>query len=299
MEGHPPDHIYDAQVNEKPYTNTETNGDGNERLILKPTTQANDPQTTTVISQTPKLTPPLQTTPVTQVAETNTQTVSAVPTPPLQTTQVTETNTEAPKVTSVTVTISNENNSQETTTFDSEENDKENYNVIKIYANQNLYNINQLTQHIEQQVVGLKFENVNDILSFEYDRNKPIQFQDRIGGILGFTNFNSTEKDNGNILYRGDYRPYMNNGMTELFIYSDIVKPQQLGDTISPLIATTTHAGKDGQRIATHFKHHQYYELNRSTIESIHMYIRSESGEALPFLYGNFSAHLHFRKKRF
>jgi len=163
--------------------------------------------------------------------------------------------------------------------------------VHYVYAKENIYTVETLLRHIESQIHQTKFEQ-KEYLEFRGPEN--VKFHPRIAAILGFTDC-SNEKN----VYTAQYKPYMKNGMTEMFIYSDLIKPQAMGDVSAPLLATTVYEGEDGQRQSIVFHHPHYYELTRPNIDSIHMYIRSESGEILPLTFGNFTAQLHFRRKKF
>jgi len=167
--------------------------------------------------------------------------------------------------------------------------------VLDICATSNCYSIQDIIEQIQKQITDSVFE-YNEVLKFT--TSKRIKFDEKIAAILGFSEF-KIDQNEDKLDYIAQFKPYMKHGQTEMFIYSDLVRPQMMGDHSAPLLATAVYEGDDGRRNTITFRNPQYYNLARSNIESIQVYIRSESGENLPFTFGNFSAQLHFRRKQF
>lgn len=87
-------------------------------------------------------------------------------------------------------------------------------------------------------------------------------------------------------------------GNNDLFIYCDIIGSQHVGGILAPLLRRMPYKHPDSQnRVYREFNHLQYHDLIQSQIQSIHLYIKNEHGEAPPFEFGPFSATLHFRPK--
>lgn len=84
-------------------------------------------------------------------------------------------------------------------------------------------------------------------------------------------------------------------GMTEMFVYCDIVNLQRVGAELVPLLKKMSYEGENGKITMREFVHNQYKEVIKSEIDSIRTYIRSENGLPIPLRFGNFSATLHFR----
>jgi len=95
------------------------------------------------------------------------------------------------------------------------------------------------------------------------------------------------------------FPPTFNYGKTRMFIYTDVVENQYVGHQMAPLLRISTYDGKDKHIKTVDFPHLQYIPVCKPYIEHILMYIRSESGEMLPFEHGTFSATLHFRRRRY
>jgi hypothetical protein len=123
-----------------------------------------------------------------------------------------------------------------------------------------------------------------------------IRFTNFISAVLGFT---EQKKESLEDSYIGLYPHLFDYGQTRMFIYTNIVKSQNVGNELAPIIRITNFSGTDGKIQTQEFTHLQYVPINVSHIDYIHMYIRSESGDYLPFDVGTFSASLHFRQKRY
>ena len=92
-----------------------------------------------------------------------------------------------------------------------------------------------------------------------------------------------------------DHAVYSKTGMTEMFVYCDIVHLQRVGGDMVPMIKKMSYTGQDQVPLTREFVHNQYKRVSKNEIDTIRMYIRSESGAPLPLRFGNFSATLHFK----
>jgi hypothetical protein len=112
-----------------------------------------------------------------------------------------------------------------------------------------------------------------------------IKWEPKISSILGYNA--ETEEYEHEIFEKA--------GMTEMFVYCDIVSLQRVGAELVPLLKKMSYEGENGKITMREFVHNQYKEVVKSEIDSIRTYIRSENGLPVPLQYGNFSATLHFR----
>jgi hypothetical protein len=105
-----------------------------------------------------------------------------------------------------------------------------------------------------------------------------------IVNLLGMT---ATELDNETpALYKvvtaGTKTPRFDT-VQSLFIYSDIIKPQHVGDTLAPLLEIVPVQGVPGQRVQYCFNQLTYLPVNRTYIESIEIEICDEYGNHVVF----------------
>jgi hypothetical protein len=83
-----------------------------------------------------------------------------------------------------------------------------------------------------------------------------------------------------------------------LYIYTDLTRPEPIGDVVAPLLEIIRTEGTPGSlsQYRAH-GHIQYKHLEKSNITNIHILIASKDSEPIPFLRGPTQLQLHFRKK--
>lgn len=85
-----------------------------------------------------------------------------------------------------------------------------------------------------------------------------------------------------------------------MYIYTDIIQWQQVGDIEAPLLGTVPVQGKLGDQLFWAFSPPYYIPLNQHKIDTIEIKIRDDYGEPIPF--GSDSkivCQLHFRRRRY
>lgn len=82
-----------------------------------------------------------------------------------------------------------------------------------------------------------------------------------------------------------------------LYIYSDIVENQILGDVVAPLLRVIPVKGKDGDMIHEVFDRPHYIPLSRKSFQTIETVIRTHTGKLVSFDRGKLIVKLHFRQK--
>ena len=95
----------------------------------------------------------------------------------------------------------------------------------------------------------------------------------------------------------GNRPAYLDQGMTSLFLYCDVVQPQVVGDTFAPLLRTVGVSSDVpfGQNVTEIFESPYYLPLSRSIFQEVTLDIRSDTGAAPSFNFGRVTATLHFR----
>ena len=90
-------------------------------------------------------------------------------------------------------------------------------------------------------------------------------------------------------------------GWTNIFVYTDIVEYQIVGDTLAPLLRVIPMKNYTTIGRIDHYTHvfnnPHYVPIGRHFIETIHVDLMSDTGEYVPFLIGKSIIKLHFRKK--
>ena len=85
----------------------------------------------------------------------------------------------------------------------------------------------------------------------------------------------------------------------QLFVYSDIVEPQLVGDTIAPLLRIVAIRSKFefGKCVAVTYETPHYIRVQRRQFETIEIDIRDNTGKPIPFEFGTVIVKLHFRRQ--
>ncbi len=114
-----------------------------------------------------------------------------------------------------------------------------------------------------------------------------------IGALLGFKERVISGRDRITAEYPFDVK----NSFYSLFIYSDIIEPQVVGDTHAKLLQVTPAPQRTNTIISHTFNPVQYVPLQRNSFESIEIAIRNSAGDLVPFTTGLSIVKLHFRPR--
>ena len=89
------------------------------------------------------------------------------------------------------------------------------------------------------------------------------------------------------------------NSVQTIYIYSDIVAPQLVGDTRAQLLRIANVLNDAGDQTNIEFYRLHYLPILRQSFQYIEIDMRTDSGDKVPFgSYGRVVAVLHFRPKR-
>lgn len=86
----------------------------------------------------------------------------------------------------------------------------------------------------------------------------------------------------------------------QIYLYCDIAEGQYVGDSVSPLLRII-HVDKSnysfGSQMVSLFDSPHYVNLIKNEFETVEIDLRIDSGLPVPFLFGNSTVKLHFRKQ--
>lgn len=95
------------------------------------------------------------------------------------------------------------------------------------------------------------------------------------------------------------FSPDMDGGLHALYVYTDIIENQRVGDISAPLLKiVSVNRKKSGEVVSHSFQRPHYYPVKSKYIDIISIDIRSDVGEKVPFESGKVIAILHFRSLR-
>lgn len=171
----------------------------------------------------------------------------------------------------------------------------ENTRYVEIHMNLNAYNtlpedkFIRLVKQLQNYALVLEGEELLSILGYS---NKKIHYLylDPL-----FRNF--IIEPQGKKMLTPPLTADINAGFHHLFMYCDVVKAQRVGDVYACLL---DHVGVDNHQKS--FINHRpnpihYLPLAQGRINTIHVYLRNELGDKIPFTSGKVLLKLHFRKR--
>ena len=82
----------------------------------------------------------------------------------------------------------------------------------------------------------------------------------------------------------------------DLYVYSDVVEHQRVGDTVAPLLRHVVHSHGSRELVEVSFVNIHYVPVSRGYFDSIEIQISDGTGEKISFEHGDTLCKLHFRR---
>ncbi len=123
--------------------------------------------------------------------------------------------------------------------------------------------------------------------------NIEITFDPPLAALLGFNQTTLT----GKRVISGEFPYDVKNSFYSLFIYTDIIQSQMIGDTYAKLLQVTPAPQRTNTIISHTFNPIQYVPLERYKFDTIDIAIRNSAGDLVPFTTGLSIVKLHFRPR--
>lgn len=127
----------------------------------------------------------------------------------------------------------------------------------------------------------------------EVPSESEVTFGRGLADMLGFVNnhFKSGE-------YISDYALELNAGITEIFVYSDLIESHHIGDTFAPLLRIIPCMNEKNEQIVKHYEKPIYFPLRNNFVDTIEMELRTASGKNITFMGGKTFVLLSFRRNK-
>lgn len=160
----------------------------------------------------------------------------------------------------------------------------------------------QLPSYILKQPLSYDMSSKRCNIMLNEEEVKHVRFLNGFNYVLGFENM---QYDANNQIHVGAYKPQLTLGLRCMYIYASICKPIQVGDVQVPLLQTVwpddqRQGGGKYSLFQTHtatIERPMYLGVNTSSINSIEINIRSDSGEFVSFPPNSItSIKLHLKK---
>lgn len=144
-----------------------------------------------------------------------------------------------------------------------------------------------------------------NLFQYKEDRNrvkivinskvKQIILSRRIADVLGFKNSNLVFTKNTSSIV-AENPPDLLYGQSRIFLYTNIIEEQIVGDTFCPLLSTIPFGDKERQAVI-HTPKRSYLNVHQNEIDNILILFCNEYGEEISFDVGTSNVVLHFKPK--
>ena len=168
-----------------------------------------------------------------------------------------------------------------------------NYSAV----NNLIYNITQLiraTAKFREDDFEFRYTPTDKRTSVFVKRGCFVKLEGDIATVLGFkrgTVVNDT-------LVTSPFLSLTTGAISSLYVYTDLIHSQYVGDVKVPLLRIVGVDGQHGDSIAKIFDRPQYLPVCRQTFDTVEIDIKDDTGEKISFLHGKVVVKLHFRKQR-
>ena len=114
-----------------------------------------------------------------------------------------------------------------------------------------------------------------------------------IATTLGFEQDTVIEKET-----LSPYVADVNGGLSSMYIYTDIVDAQFVGDVKVPLLRIVNTQGNYGDNVDVSFRYMQYVPIKMKSFQTIEINIKDDNNENVSFGFGKSIVTLHFKQSR-
>ena len=90
----------------------------------------------------------------------------------------------------------------------------------------------------------------------------------------------------------------MNGGFLSMYVYTDIVDAQFVGDVKVPLLRIVNTQGNYGDNVNVSFRYMQYVTIKVNTFETLEINTKDDKNENVSFGFGKSIVTLHFKHRR-
>lgn len=124
-------------------------------------------------------------------------------------------------------------------------------------------------------------------------KNYEISFVKGLADMMGFENTHFSEG-----VHFSKYPLELDAGITEVFVYTDVISNQFVGDTLSPLLRIIPCMTEKSDQIVKTYQRPLYFPLRKHFIETIQIDLKTSSGNNIVFSGGKTYVVLSFRRRK-
>lgn len=163
--------------------------------------------------------------------------------------------------------------------------------VKDLRLNVGMYNSAEVLFNQFQHVILRQLPDLKVLLIVPY--NFEIKFGRGLADMLGFVEDFFTSGT-----YISKYPLELNAGISEIFVYTDIIESHRVGDTFAPLLRIIPCMDEKNQQIVKYYETPLYFPLRKSFIDTIEIELKSVTGKNITFTGGKSCIILSFRRKK-
>lgn len=155
--------------------------------------------------------------------------------------------------------------------------------------------VQSLSETTAREYLKFYYNPINQKASlFLSNENTKLQISERLQRILKF----EERKMSGNRSYFGQGVVSLDDKLSCLYVYCDLVKERIVGDKLTPLLRIAPLVGKEGQVVYKSFSTPHYLPLSRQQFRTVEILVADDTGKAVRFESGRIVVTLHFRQRQ-
>ncbi|GFQ88348.1 uncharacterized protein TNCT_238721 [Trichonephila clavata] len=143
----------------------------------------------------------------------------------------------------------------------------------------------------EFKFISLK-QTANLRVELHVPQHTVVTFGEKLKDLLGFSRDTFEHGD-----YKSEYVLELRAGITEVYVYCDIVAPSLVGDSLASILKIIPVANENNEQIVKHFPVPLYFRVKKQFFDVIEIEMRTSSGTPIKFISGKTNLVLSFRKK--
>ena len=127
-----------------------------------------------------------------------------------------------------------------------------------------------------------------------YEKSGVITFSSSLQRILGFSLHTFTGPGH----FASEFIMDLNEDFKNVFVYSDLVSPRMVGDTMAPLLRIVPMSERKSQIVYRIYEKPHYVPLSRFQFNTTEILLTTDKGRPISFTSGSTVVTLHFRRRR-
>ena len=143
--------------------------------------------------------------------------------------------------------------------------------------------------------LSLQYNNITNRVYFSGGEGYDVTFRGKLAEILGFNPDETVVIPRFEKIYTAPHPADIFGGVYNIYVYSDIVDYQLVGDTHVPLLRCINITPEVGRMPTLTYDKPHYTSLCKSVIDDIEISLKNDQNHYIPFTYGKVIVKLHFR----